>query len=379
VVDRNGNVISNRVAAVIIAPGTSVGGQDRSSAAPEAREYLDRIVRISDGVPFKNYGYPLNQFDDNQFIIGEDARTVGANDTVFQKPYYFNDKLVYITIDELVIALEKRVGEVARVSLKSYQDVNGHYPYAAVLGGVGSVRQYHCINNNLSGGVPIDGPTSCTYAASASGVTTSCDFEEIASVVFRKTAAGNFNQANLACTRSGRTCTCTGAGSCSRTSTGDTFSCDATGNCSSNVTGRIQFIDAGFTNSSSSICSLGTLSICQTRTVTCNNSSSTVTLGYSCSEVITTLPTWFSENRWQDTLYYQLTRPTNLVGIDVGTKKSGAMVATTGPIVSGQARPSCTISDYLDSEENTDGDMTFDATSKQRTINYNDQTFVVAP
>lgn len=104
-----------------------------------------------------------------------------------------------------------------------------------------------------------------------------------------------------------------------------------------------------------------------------------MTLGYSCSEVITTLPTWFSENRWQDTLYYQLTRPTNLVGIDVGTKKSGAMVATTGPIVSGQARPTCTISDYLDSEENTDGDMTFDATSKQRAANYNDQTFVVAP
>lgn len=41
VYDKRGNLISNRVAVVIIAPGAIVGAQDRSAAAPNASEYLD--------------------------------------------------------------------------------------------------------------------------------------------------------------------------------------------------------------------------------------------------------------------------------------------------------------------------------------------------
>ena len=95
------------------------------------------------------------------------------------------------------------------------------------------------------------------------------------------------------------------------------------------------------------------------------------------------LPAWFTANRWQDYVYYEMTRPTDTAGITVGSRLAGAMIATTGrPINPPQIRPSCALSDYLDSamNVNTEAPINFyDSTSKQRTNNYNDQTFVVAP
>ncbi len=375
VLDRNGNLVSDRVAAVIIAPGYPFDDQDRSNPAPNAREFLDKFE--IGAVTYSNRTYA--SADDEDFIMGDDVGGVSGNDATYVRPYYFNDKLVYITIDELMYALEKRVGEQVRSTLSEYQAVKGYYPYAAVLGGLGASRKYRCVVNNLEGSLPVDSSfDTCSYEATANSVSTSCSFQDIASVQFRRSVSVNFTSNTLGCTRSGRTCTCTGAGSCSESA--NTFACDALGNCiSTTMTGRIRFLGAGLDTSTSGTCSLGAVSTCKSRTVTCNGSSPTVTLGYSCSEVINTLPTWFSQNRWQDTLYYQLTRPTNLVGVSLGAKKSGAIVATAGPIISGQTRPSCAVSDYLDGNENTDFDMTYEATNKQMTKDYNDQTFVVAP
>ncbi|MDR5172922.1 hypothetical protein IHQ56_13950 [Methylobacillus flagellatus] len=89
--DSQGRIISNRVAAVIIAPGSPLLGQNRSSNTPPASAYLDTIE--IDGVIYSNSDY---QADNKSFIQAEEGSS-------------FNDRLVYITIDELISALEKRV------------------------------------------------------------------------------------------------------------------------------------------------------------------------------------------------------------------------------------------------------------------------------
>jgi hypothetical protein len=133
-----------------------------------------------------------------------------------------------------------------------------------------------------------------------------------------------------------------------------------------------------------------------TKTAGCSNSNSVITCNTlngslsSCGDPSfkAYLPAWFTDNQWQSYLYYQMTRPAS-VSINVGSKTTEAMVATTGtPIISApftskgskQITPSCNaVNNYLDSTENTNGDVNFDATSKLKTTNYNDQTFVVAP
>ena len=397
VLDRNANLVSDRVAAVIMAPGNPIGGQDRSGVA-EPNQFLDSF-QIG-AATYNNSSY-TNVAED--FVMGEDSRNVSANDPTFVKPYNFNDKLVYITIDELMAAIEKRVGEEVRANLRSYAASNtGNYPFAAVLGGVGSTRKYRCTDNMLRGALPVDNPANtCTYTSSPTTVNSTCNFQDITSVAFRKSTAGNFTAASQACNFATTTCTCTGAGSCS---TGTTvFSCNAAGSCSANVAGRIRFFGAGLdTSSSSAICTLGTLSTCVSpantisRTVTCNGPSTTVSLGYSCAESLSTLPAWFNANRWQDYVFYEMTRPANVAGIIVGNRATGAMVTTTGRPIntapfsfkgSAQAKPSCDVRDYLDSQENVDVDNLiapfppnrYEPTSTLRTNNYNDQTFVVGP
>lgn len=382
VLDRNGVLISDRVAAVIIAPGNPIGTQSRTALAP-ASEFLDTFK-----IGSKTYSNADYTKLDEDFILGEDSRNVSKDDLTFDKPYYFNDRLVYITIDELMAALEKRVGEVVKANLKAYATANaGNYPFAAVLGGVGSTRKYRCINDNLIGSLPLDNPAdSCTYVATSSTVNSVCNFKDIASIEFRRNYADSFVDSDKACIHLGNTCTCTGAGSCSDETTN--FSCDDNGACSANVAGRIRFLGAGFDTSSSPVCTLGSVSSCQSRTVTCELPSPTATtLGYSCSERITTLPAWFYANRWQDTVFYELKRVDDTDNINVGSKTARAVVITTGaPILNSlvakatpQVRPSCNVNDYLDSGENTSLNSTYDSTNKLRSNNYNDQIFVVVP
>jgi hypothetical protein len=121
--------------------------------------------------------------------------------------------------------------------------------------------------------------------------------------------------------------------------------------------------------------------------ITCNTSDGDLS---SCGDISfkNYLPTWFVTNQWQNYVYYQMTRPASAT-ITLGGRTTESAVVTTGrPIISApfaylggaQLTPSCNdVRNYLDSEENADGDMTLDATSKQRATNYNDQTFVVAP
>ena len=116
VVDANAAVISNRVAAIVIAPGKPLAGQDRSNAA-DADEYLDSLT-ISATV----YS---NADGDNTYIQAP------ASDT-------FNDHLLLITIDDLMRATERavsqRVAKDVRACFDAYSAASGgKLPWAAQL------------------------------------------------------------------------------------------------------------------------------------------------------------------------------------------------------------------------------------------------------
>lgn len=120
VFDQNGNLLSDKVAAVLIMPGapitTETRGQVRTPASVgNPADYLDSInlpLGCATGcTAFDNAG--LN----NKFVMiapGTRYPATAANAAVRNQLVPVNDNLIYITIDELMYYIERRVvGEMA--------------------------------------------------------------------------------------------------------------------------------------------------------------------------------------------------------------------------------------------------------------------------
>ncbi len=159
--DKNGQIISNRVAAVIMAPGRVVGAQNRAGGIAGPAAYLDGAV--VNGVPYSNADYTI---PNENFIMSEDMQHVANPHPVYAQPYQFNDKLSYITIDELMLALEQRAIREARNALNAYylasdlNPANRYYPYAAVLGDL----NHACEDVTLAGALPLNSAlATCTH------------------------------------------------------------------------------------------------------------------------------------------------------------------------------------------------------------------------
>lgn len=374
--DKKGNVISDRVAAVIIAPGAPLEGQDRSSDAPPSSAYLDNFT--VGGVTYSNRNYDQ---DDEDFIMGD---TTGSS---------FNDRLVFITIDELMYALEKRVAQEAKQQLKTYFlnsssiPASRYYPYAAELGDSNHV----CKQIRLNGFLPIQ-PSAATCTSDQA-----CTVNfPMTTVQFTSTSAVSYSASSGSCSYSGNTCSCNGAGTCTRVTPSKTFSCTAGGNCDSTDNGEFKFTytpkspDGTIT---SSACTGGGGS------VTCTGAGSFRSVPISscthAKEGLEDLPDWFTRNSWQDYIYYAISSDCSVAGagcqsadLSVGGRSNvHAIVVTTGRALSAtearpliaQSRPSNLVADYLDSVENVNGDNRYDAISQPRKQIYNDQTFMVAP
>ena len=103
---------STEIAAIILAPGEPLPGQNRTAPLPgNIAQYLEDD----------------NANDDNNYV------TSATGD--------FNDRVVVITRDELLQATERRVlGEVRR-QLNNYFSDNGVYPFAAAVGDTGQTCQ----------------------------------------------------------------------------------------------------------------------------------------------------------------------------------------------------------------------------------------------
>lgn len=355
--DKRGVVISDRVAVVIIAPGAPLDGQNRSVAAPPSSAYLDNIT--VDGVVYSNRDYDQ---DDEDFIMG-DTTTPS-----------FNDRLVFITIDELIVAISRRASYEARNLLNKYNFKNTYFPNAASLSATAS----YISGYGEKGKLPIDITDSCSCESASN---CECSFNPITSVTLERDAGTWDNSLDVGGCSSAvgspsKKCTCVGAGSCSRFAT--IFSCNNTGGCSHNLPNSTnnKFIykvpDYADLLNSTAGC------IISSETIQCNDAG---TFAIGLKE-----PMWFKSNLWQDYIYYEWS-PTSSLQSDGKTGISSLLIATGAPIVnapfsfkgSAQSRPSNNIDDYLDSEENINGDFKFEATNKQKTHIYNDQVFIVAP
>lgn len=361
VFDANGKLLSDRVAAVIIAPLNTVGSQNRASNIAGVTEFLDTL-KIG-AITYSNADYDTA---DEDFIASVDGRNISAANTLYDKPYHFNDKLVYITIDELIAATTRRAGAEAKSLLTQYKTKNTSYPYAAILGS--SLNNHISIATNQSGMLPIDVTDNCLCLSAQS---CSCSFGLIQSVTFTRGSSTPFTSSSNGCTWSGATCTCTAAGSCF--SNARVFSCTSAGVCTHDINGtsnRYDFTAQPYADIPSA--SIGCSVVAGK--ARCNGLG---TFNIGLKEA-----TWFKTNLWQDYFYYHWS---SIPSLQVGTKTGiSALLIGTGQAINSetgrvQIRPSVDIRDYLDSAENTDGNNVFDKLNKQRTDQYNDQSLVIEP
>ena len=141
----NGEVLTNRAAAVIILPGTMVtreGGytQARASAAAPGNpvDYLDRIS-LPIGCSASCTGTYDNAGLNNEFIqLSSSLRYPdNAEDATKRGAVPFNDIVAYITIDELVPYIERRVLAETKNALNTFAATDATpsgtlgYPWAA--------------------------------------------------------------------------------------------------------------------------------------------------------------------------------------------------------------------------------------------------------
>ena len=142
-IDANGAVVAGSdgepldVAAVIIAPGPPLPGQTRTGAAPGATHFLDAVTvngvtydnADSDGCQDRVAGASTPSdcpgFTGEEFILFPDSRDTGSGADAF------NDRIAYITAEELLRVAEARaLGELA-VVLEQYRTRHDAYPWLA--------------------------------------------------------------------------------------------------------------------------------------------------------------------------------------------------------------------------------------------------------
>lgn len=391
--DSMGNVISNRVAVVLMMPNTVIGVQSRpQSALNGASAYLDTIsVPATCVVPCVPGNYNNADFD-NDFILTD-----------------MNDELLYITIDELMYALEKRVLQQTKDALKQFYDANNFYPFAADLGFYTSPNpnQNQCAKGNLRGLLPVNAPLAHTCSCKANvtgGGECDCNFAVVKDVAFTRDsgefAISGANIATDACKNtSKKICTCHGAGECKSATGAREFFCNACGQCTATVDGAdtnaFTFTTTGKFVNSNDACSH------KAKKVVCdNNSAGDFTLD-ACDgdEQITSqpatgglLPAWFKDNQWEKYIVYAVSDDC------VSTRKNctatpqisvGANQGVRSIVATSLANPngSCNIASYLSSTENTNSVMsngsTFQDTIYQltqpKTQSNSDQLVVTAP
>ena len=145
--DKSGRLISDRVAAVVISAGPVLGTQNRAGGIAGPAAYLDSIT--INGTAYSNANYEVAN---EVFIAGEATDRLSS-----EKQTGFNDILVFITIDELLAALQNRaIGEAATV-LRTYYSASAvaandrFFPYTSLL----SDSTRACQENSVSGTLPL--------------------------------------------------------------------------------------------------------------------------------------------------------------------------------------------------------------------------------
>lgn len=143
VIDQDGTLLSDKVAAVLILPGlpltTETRTQARSVLSPgNPADYLDSVnlpLGCTSGCTLYDNAGLTNQFV--KIPSGTNYPDNAQNTALRGQPLRFNDILVYLTIDEVMHYAEKRVASEMSKALKSFTtDVTtsfSHYPWLQPL------------------------------------------------------------------------------------------------------------------------------------------------------------------------------------------------------------------------------------------------------
>ena len=147
--DGRGVVLSNRVAVVIIVPGPAINGQMRPTSPNllGPNQYLDSVTITVTNVTAECPGPPctltFNNADlDNDFVQTDRSES-------------FNDRLIYITIDELMEKIEIRAGQEIRASVQRFRQQFGSYPWLAPFNNPSIANYYKAVTGTRVGLVPI--------------------------------------------------------------------------------------------------------------------------------------------------------------------------------------------------------------------------------
>jgi hypothetical protein len=384
--DQNGTTINDRVAFVLIAPGAVVGTQNRAGLGPVPVQFLDRYTVPASGTTYSNADFD-GAYDDGSpcgspsgfcedFIQGDPSNSNNS----------FNDRLLYVTIDELMPLIEMRVAREARLALRN---IGSPFPVPAALGYSG----YACSSSN-DGFLPIP---ACECKRVGTDLSCDCPFDTppAASITYSYTgvsppifAPGPIGR----CTAVASSCQCTGEGNCSGPT--QSFRCSADGVCAANniVPGSFSIsysVPALPVRNFTRVTRLPpTAPVCTSGSTTMSCSNFTEAQGVintGCLNVLSgtsALPLWFLNNRWKNFMYYAVGSPALTVGATAGVN---AVVISVGcPLVIGippvlQTRPSSILSHYLDDAENSNGPSVFTSVGQPLTNNFNDQAVIVSP
>ena len=156
VCDQTGKLLSDRVAFVLIVPGTPIRTFGRtqtraSSPRPQPVDYLDSIP-IPPGWSALPAAQRCTTYDNaalsNEFVTA---------DTTSE----FNDRLIFVTIDDLMARVENRAAQQLREALLNYQAAYVRYPWLAPVGDPSSVTNaFLATAGTISGLVPFHTPTA---------------------------------------------------------------------------------------------------------------------------------------------------------------------------------------------------------------------------
>ncbi len=146
--DSRGIVLSDRVAVVIIVPGPAINGQVRppSPNLSGPTHYLDSatvtVTSVTAGCAVPPCTLTFNNADlDNDFIQADNSET-------------FNDRLIYITIDELMEKIETRAGQEIRASIERFKQQNGSFPWLAPFSDPTQYANYTASTGSRVGLIP---------------------------------------------------------------------------------------------------------------------------------------------------------------------------------------------------------------------------------
>jgi len=183
--DANGNVLSNRVAFVLLQPNAALAGQSRPAASLNpvvnlggANQYLDSVTVPSTCAAPCVPGTYSNADLDNDFISAPEVTG-------------FNDQLLYVTIDDLMPLIEQRIAREAKSCLDDYALTSANkYPWAVPSS---DITNFTSASNTRFGRLP----TRPNVYSSNPNILTFID-----SLVATQIALNNYIASNTSATRS---------------------------------------------------------------------------------------------------------------------------------------------------------------------------------